>query len=245
MGRVLALLALFTGCRIGFDSRVSPDALVDTPAPIQLVEVQAPGYASAAMVQVRIGQIADDFLVAAVYWNESPDTVTLTDTSGLAWTSMPSQVVTTAGCGGTTGNATGAQLYYAQVSATGSNLITVTQTSGTQPLGLMLLEYSGIATANELDTSSAQLAPMASSTVSVPAFTTTGTGVIVAFFNDTTSTGSYTPGAGYTLEALDTGFPNLLEDAIVPAGTYMPDGALPSGHNDACWVGIAAAFRGR
>jgi hypothetical protein len=234
----VALAGLASACgRIGFDP------LADA-TPAALVQVQAPGYQSATGVTVEIALTAGNFAVVATYWNQVPDMVALVDTTGLAWTPLAIQEIV-ASCGGGTGNATGARLWYAQVTATAMDQITVEQTSGTQPLGAFVLEYAGIATADAVDAASGQLAPAASANASVPAFTTTGTDVIVAFFGDTLGMGSWTPGDGYTAEARDTGFPNLIEDAIMPPGTYIPDAMLPPGHNDPCWVGTAAAFRTR
>jgi hypothetical protein len=231
----VALAGLASACgRIGFEQ------LADAA----LVQFQAPGYQSATSVKVDIALTAGNFAVVATYWDQSPDTVALVDTAGLAWTPLPIQQIV-ASCGGGTGNATGVRLWYAQVTATAMDQITVEQTSGTQPLGAFVLEYAGIATADVVDAASGQLAPAASTTASVPALRATGTDVIVAFFGDTISMGSWMPGDGYTAVARDTGFPNLIEDAIVPPGTYMPDATLPPGHNDPCWVGTAAAFRTR
>lgn len=231
----VALAGLASACgRIGFDQL----------AKAALVQVQAPGYQSAASMTVDIALTAGNFVVVATYWDQSPDTVALVDTAGLAWTPLAIQEIV-ASCGGGTGNATGARLWYAQVTATAMDKITVAQTSGTQPLGAFVLEYAGIATADAVDAASGRLAPTASTTASVPALKTMGTDVIVAFFGDTISMGSWTPGDGYTALARDAGFPNLIEDAIVPPGTYMPDAGLPPGHNDPCWVGTAAAFRTR
>jgi len=192
------------------------------------------------MASATLTETAGDLVVAAVYWDEDPDTVTLADTAGLAWTALPAQVIPS-GCGGTTGNATGAQLYYATVATTGANTVTVTQTSGTQPLGVMVAEYANVATTPDVD--SGQVAPAASHAVQAAPLTTTGAGVVIAFFNETQQFGTLTAGSGYSAEALDTNFPNMYEDAFLPAGTHAPDGALPAGQSDACWVAIAVAFR--
>jgi hypothetical protein len=57
--------------------------------------------------------------------------------------------------------------------------------------------------------------------------------------------GTMTPGATWIQRSIETPFYIIVEDNIpgAPAGTYAPDAALPSGVNDACWVGVAAAFR--
>lgn len=242
------MIAAAVGCgRLGFERRVAIDAPADavSDAPIDagpphLVQILAPGYGSAAMMSSTISETRGNLLVAAVYWDESPDTITLTDTAGLAWSNLPIEGIPSV-CGGTTGNATGAEIYYAAVSATGPNTVTVAQTSGTQPLGVFLLEYANVATAP--DAMSGQVAPSASHAVSAPPITTNGPGVVIAFFNETQMNGMMSGGSGYVVEARDMGFPNLIEDAIEPAGTYTPDGALPNAQSDACWVAIAVAFR--
>ena len=217
----------------------------DSPATITLVSVTAPGYQKAAQVTDSVTGTLGDFLVAAIYWDQAPDAITLTDTLGLPWTSLAVQGIATGGlgCGGPTGNATGAQLWYAPVTVAGPNSITAAQTSGTQPLGLFVLEYRGIDNGNAIDTTGAQLAPAASNDVFMPALTTHDDDVIVVLFSDTINIGTMTGTPGFTIEAHDDQFPNLLEDAIVPAGTYMPTAALPPGQDDACWVGTAMALR--
>jgi hypothetical protein len=211
-----------------------------------LVQVQAPGFKSAVTTSATLNETAGNLVVAAVYWDQAPNTVTLTDSAGLAWIPLtPYETPGGTGCGGTTGNASGAQLYYAQVTVTGANTVTVTQTSGTQPLGVMLLEYAGIATVDPVDVTSGQLAPAASNQMIVPAMTTSSPGVIVAFFNDTVGSGMMGGDASYILEARDVGFPNMIEDAIVPPGTYMPTGTLPGAQIDACWIATAVALKAR
>ncbi len=244
MRRIAGVIAVAIGCgRVGFDLRVASDGPADAGANIALVQVQAPGYGSAAMVTVPIAEHAGDLIVAAAYWDDNPDTILLTDTAGLAWTSLPAQVATT-GCGGPTGNATGAQLSFAIAAADANDEVTLAQSAGTHPLGLFVLEYSGIA-ASSLDTSAQLVAPSASNAMFAPTLATTAVDVVVGFFVDTINTGSDGGGAGFAVEARDTGFPSVLEDAIVPAGSHMPTATLPTGQTDACWIAIAAAFRAR
>jgi hypothetical protein len=217
---------------MGFDAR-----------PIALAQVAAPGYADTAVTSATIDVTVAQLVIAAVYFNQEPDTITVTDSIGLSWASLP-PVDVLAGCGGNTGNATAAQLWYAQGTSAGVDTVTVTQTSGTQPLGVFVLAYEGIASMDPVETTSVQIAPIASSTASMPPLVTQHDTVIVALFNDTLSTGTWTGGDGFTIEAHDDGFPNMLEDAIVPPGMWAPKGTLPPGHNDSCWVGTALALRG-
>jgi len=249
--RWLVVTAVAIGCgRLGFErvagdsaADVAIDRALDAPAgPPSVVQVLAPGFGSAASRSIMLDETQGDLLVAAVYWDESPDTVTLSDTAGLAWQAEPALVVVP-GCGGPTGNATGAQLYYAQVTATGANTITVAQTSGTQPLGVIVLEYANTLAA--VDAFSAVMAPAPSNTMQATPITTTVPAVVIAFFNDTINIGNNIGGSGYTVEARDPAFPNLIEDTIGPPGLYSPTAALFPGQTDACWVAFAVAFAAR
>jgi hypothetical protein len=239
---------LMAGCgRIAFDpidQRIDGDGgTVDVIGePAAFVQIQAPPYASAPSQSVMIDLTAGHLVVAAVYWDQTPNTVTLADTAGLTWTAAPKYEIP-AVCGGSTGNATGAQLYYAQVSSPVMTTVTVSQTSGAQPLGVMLVEYAGLAMTNVVEAESGQVAPSASNAMFVPSFTTTRDTMVVVFFNETLGSGTMTEGSGYTARARITGFPNMYEDALLPPGMYIPSGALPAGQTDACWVGDAIALR--
>ena len=213
---------------------------------IELVQVQAPGFNAAAETSVIVSQTTGNLIVAAVYWDQAPNTVTFSDTAGLAWTALPKlEIGAGAGCGGVTGNATGAQLYYAQVTSTESNTLRATQTSGMQPLGIIAIEYSGLATADAVDMQVGQVAPSPSHLMSSPPITTTENDLIVAFFNDTIGAGTIGGGSGYVVQARDIGFPNLYEDAVMPPGTYTPTAVLPNAQTDACWIVSTVAFRPR
>jgi hypothetical protein len=241
--RRFVVVAVVIGCgRIGFEQHVAGDGspadlAIDGP-PARLVQVLAPGYGSAASMSIVIDETAGDLVVAPVYWHQDPDTVTLTDTAGLAWQSRPAVVVP--GCITTNGNATGAQLYYAQVAATGTNTVTVTQTSGVQPLGLMLVEYANAMAS--VDAFSMVMAPASSNAMAATPITTSVPAVVIGFFNDTIGGGNDGSGSGFTAEARDTGFPNIVEDTIGPPGLYSPTATLFVGGNDACWVAFAIAF---
>ncbi len=230
------------GCgRVRFDVRVGADASADIAsdaAPPHLVQVVAPGYVKQVSASATIAATEGDVVIAAVYWDETPDTVSFADTASYGWNSTLAQTIPA--CGGPTGNATGAQLYWSRVPASGSNTVTVTQTSGTQPIGVMLVEYANVQMLPE--DSGAEPAPMASNTMSTLPVTTSGPAVVIAFFNDTIGTGTIAGAMPFTVEARDVGFPNLLEDAIVPSGTYTATATLPNAQVDACWIAFAAAF---
>lgn len=228
--RSLLVVAVALGCgRIGF---------TDEPARVQTL---APGFGSATTVSVPIAQRAGDLLVGAVYWHFFPETITLTDKLGLVWSALPIQSIPS-GCSlGSDGNSTEVQLWYAPIAVTGDNVVTLAQSVGIHPIGMFLLEYSGLS--NVVDASSGRVAAGPGNAMSVPPLAATGLDVIVALFNDPLGVGTMGGGSGYTVLGRDLGFYTMVEDQIVPAGTYTPDGTLPPARNDACWAGTAAAFR--
>ncbi len=241
MRRAVCATAIAIGCgRVGFGTFTEPDA--HGPPNVRLVQALAPGYGSAATVTYSIAQLQGDLLIAGVYWHESPDTVTLTDQLGLVWTSLPIAEVST-GCTNSDGNSTDVQIWYAQITTSGANQIQLAQTSGVNPLGAFLVEYSGVEPI--VDAQVTGVAPAAGSAMQIPQLTTTTTDLLVAVFNDTLGSGSMTPGSGWTAEGRDLGFYTLVEDRVEAPGTYTPDGTLPSGKSDACWAGAAAAFAAR
>jgi hypothetical protein len=228
------VLAVVFGCgRIKFEARPA-----DAPTtPIGFVQIAAPGYQMATSVTVAITPTVGDLLVAATYWHTSPDTISLSDSSGLAW--QPLDIAEQASC------QTEAQLWYAPTTVAGPDLVTVRQSIGTRPLGLMIAEYSAIDLAAPIDAHVALAAPIATDQLTTGVVTPTHRALVVAFFNDTNGGGMMVPGASWTPRAWDLPFYVMLEDDVPDGASaaVVPDGALPSGHNDNCWVGVAAAFR--
>jgi hypothetical protein len=244
-------LALAFACgRLGFDpmraAQVADarpgDAAPDAPSgPPTLTGVAAPGYGSGPIQEDEVRLAAGDFVVAVAYWDQTPDTVTLTDTLGLAWTAGPTEAIGS-NCGGGTGNGTGAQLFFATAAAAGSGTVTVTQTSGTQPLGVFVLDYENI---GGVDSTASAVAPSSSTAMVAPPVTATDPGVVVAFFGDTIGMGTVATGSEFTELARDDGFPNLVEGAPAAAGDqYVATATLPNGP-DACWVVLEAVLRAR
>ena len=232
--------------RIAFDPLSSsdaggPDGNGLAPA---IAQVVAPGYVGAASQTIAIDQTAGNFLLVATYWNQNADTVAVSDTLGNAYQNRPVVKVPLV-CGGGTGDSTVAQLWYAPITTTGTNMVTVAQSVGVQPLGMMLLEYTGVALADPIAAGSELAASMSSHTATAKPVVTTATTTIVAFFGDTIGNGAMGGGPGYTVEARDLGFPNMIEDLAGPAGTYTPTATLPGASSDACWVASAVALRGR
>jgi hypothetical protein len=137
-------------------------------------------------------------------------------------------------------------MWFATITSTEVNTVTVAQSNGNTPLDLFLLEYSGVASMNPLDASTGQLAPSASNAMSTGAITTSGSDLIVTLFEDSDGSGIIEPGAEWTPRARNTDFYAMVEDNVpapVPPGTYDPAATLPSGTSDICWLGVTAAFR--
>jgi CSLREA domain-containing protein len=131
-------------------------------------------------------------------------------------------------------------IFYAQNIAGGVNTVTVSQTTqGT--LRIAILEYSGVATSNALDkTSSAQGKSAAPNAGGV---TTTTNGDLLLAGILTVDPEIYTPGPGYTAEAVIPGAPNtklLVEQRIQPAAGPAGGGAT-LGSSDP-WAAVLAAF---
>jgi hypothetical protein len=236
----LAVLGAVIGCgRRGFD-HFAPDTALDPDAhtaAITRVQVLAPGYQRAAQVSIPAVDVAGDLVLAAVYWNTVGTSVEVTDTLGLAWTALPSQHSITC--------MSDIQMWFAIVAQSGSNTFTVTQSAGTMPLGMYIVEYSGIDPVNPVEATTGMLAPGASNAMTAGTLATTNNTLVVALFNDVNGNGTMVPGSGYTAIARDTPFYSMLEESMGTPGPIAPDATLPSGISDDCWVATAAAFQPR
>jgi hypothetical protein len=237
----LALL----GCgRVGFGPRAA-DASVDAPpdappVPAMFVQARQPTSGSMPAITTSLDLGANDLVLVSVHWNNSTATVAVSDTLGLAWQPTP-QVSKPSGCQ-PPGNATNLQVFYARVGAGGLDTITGMQsdTSGADPMGMLVVEY---AQAGAIDAMSSQVAAVASSNVHAGPINATGPGLVYAVFHDSVGGGTMTAGTGYTARVFDTAAYAMAEDQMIASGgTYDPDGMLPSGKNDACWVGSALVF---
>jgi hypothetical protein len=232
------------------DAMDAPPESADSPSPpngISRVQVVAPGFASASQVTRAINETAEDLLVAGVYFNTSAVTITVSDSLGNTWTPTAAYANPSSFCSGT-GDATVVQIFYARAVATGSNIVTVQQSSGTHPLGAFLVEYSGARASGTLDAVTGNRATSSTANMTAGSLTTTGArDVTVALFAEATSTGIMTPGSGFASVATDEYFYSLFEDDL-PAGVgpsaTNPSGTEPGGRTSSCWVGVAAAFKG-
>jgi hypothetical protein len=243
--RWAATLAVLAGCgRVAFDpltiGSTAGDAGTDTPTGTPSVGrgmVSNPAFVSTASINApldnpQVGQL----LVAIPYWNNATHTVTVADTSGLTWTALPRASVPS-GCNGNVG--ANIQIFYATVTTSGPTTVTATQSAAGDPLGLIVVEYSGVTT---LDASSSLAAPSPSNAINAGTMTTTGYDLIVAGFHDSSGAGQMVPGPSLSVFQYDLVSYGMFLDVVVPAGNQTITGTLPSGRSDACWVGAAAAF---
>jgi hypothetical protein len=137
-----------------------------------------------------------------------------------------------------------AEIFYTPSARGGPNTVTLTLDGGLgDPLGMVLLEYSGLSHVDTLDFSASQSTDAGTANASTPEIQTSTPGdLLIAGFNDVNSMGTITPGPGWTGEAWTTCFYIVVEDRIAPSiGTYSAAGTLP--RSDNYWVGNIASFR--
>ena len=145
------------------------------------------------------------------------------------------------------GNVSVVEIFYAESIAAGANMVTVTQSSGTSPLGAFVIEYSGVLAAGSLDGVSGGPATSSTATMSAGSLTTTGApDLVVALFAEATVWGVITTGPGFSIVADDATFYSMFEDDL-PAGagpgTVNPTAIESGGATSDCWVATAAAFK--
>ncbi len=224
------------------DAARAPDATVDAAPVPAIVAVQSvdPGFEDASSIPITLTAQAGNLLLAATYAT-LVGPVAVSDSAGLTWTSLPAYSNTDLDC-----PEVQIQYWYAEVTSTISTTVTVTQ-SDADALGMHVIEYSGVATATPIDTQLGYVAPAASSATTTGSITTAHVGAVVAFFADANGFGTMTPGAGWNQRGVDSGFYTLVVDNTPGAlpGAFTPDGQLPDGKNDACWVAAAVALRGQ
>lgn len=211
-----------------------------TSSGFSLVQKTAPGLVQASSQNVTLNGVGSGhLLLVGAYSNAASGvSMSISDTLGNTWLST-SAIANAQGTGGPLTM----ELFYTVASSGGNDTITLSQSSGTAPLGGLYFEYSGNASTNVLDTSAGQSAPGVSSSVSTPSITTTGSAdLLIGFFGDTSGSGTITAGSGYTVELTDAGFYTGAEDQFnVPAGSHQATAVLPS--SDAGGIGIIAAFK--
>ena len=228
------------------DAPSESDRADSHPPSIARVQSIAPGWQSSATAVLTLHESAGDLLVAGVYFNDPTATIAVTDTVGSTWTSTtPFANVT--GCTTHTGASTVAQIFFAEGVAAGDNIVTVTQSAGSSPLGAFVVEYSGVLSAGSLDRLSGGFAQSSTSTMSAGSLTTTGAlDLVVALFAEATTSGTMLPGSGFATAANDSTFYSMLEDDLpggMASGMVTPTAGEPGGVSSDCWVAAAAAFR--
>jgi hypothetical protein len=222
------------------------DSGIDSSGSTSIVRVQAvsPGWVSSNDTTLTlVEENAGDLLVAGVYFAEATATITVTDTLGNSWLPTNAYANTTA-CN--IGNVSVAEIFYAGGIASGDNVVTVTQSSGTSPLGAYLVEYSGVRTTGPLDGVSGGSAASSTATMSAGNLTTTSArDLVVALFAEATAYGIMTTGPGFSVVDNDTTFYSMFEDDLPTGfgpGTIAPTANEPGGTPSDCWVATAAAF---
>ncbi|HTL32431.1 MAG TPA: hypothetical protein VL326_04880 [Kofleriaceae bacterium] len=244
MWRVLVLAAL-AGCgRMSFDpiaigSSANDAHNPDTPGTPNVGRgmVVMPPFVTTPTITAQLdGPTVGHLLVAIAYWNDATHAVSINDSNGQNWTGLQRQSIPT-GCNANVG--TNIQMFYVTVTAGGPTDVTVTQSAGNSPLGLVVVEYSGVST---LDASSGLAAPSASNAINAGTMNTTGYDLIVAGFHDSVGSGQMMPGPNLSVFQYDLVSYAMFLDITVGPGAQTITGTLPAGTSDACWVGVSAAF---
>jgi hypothetical protein len=218
---------------------------VDAAPAIVRVQSLAPGWVSSATTTVTLDENAGDLLVAGVYFAASNVTVSVRDSLGNTWTPTTAYVNSTANCSQT--NASVAQIFFAEGISAGKNILTVQQSSGTSPLGVFVVEYSGVRGVGALDGVTGGAATSSTATMNPGTLTTTGAlDLVVALFSEATTSGTMTPGPGFVTVQYNSTFYSLIEDNLpngTGAGAVDPTATEPGGTPSSCWSAAAVAFR--
>jgi hypothetical protein len=195
-----------------------------------------------------------DLLVAIAYGGQNPGqstpattapnmTFTVSDTLGNRYYAGPLYT-------NTTSNQAAVQIFYAPNIIAGSNTVTATSAGSglTVWTGLLLQEYSGIATSDVVDISTGRMAPSSTATVSSGTMTTgTGCDLVVGAFADGHVDGqNLSSASGWTMRSTDLWDPGAVVDNVgmgaAPGAMVNPSFTL-SGGADNGWVAAAMAFR--
>ncbi|HWX55325.1 MAG TPA: galactose oxidase-like domain-containing protein [Verrucomicrobiae bacterium] len=207
------------------------------PSSIAEMQVVSTGTNSSASQSVSLTETAGNLLVAAVYWNGS-NAITISDSLGNTWNSAPVQDNSAA--------ATDVQIWYAQNIKGGANTVTLTQPWAVTA-GFYVIEYSGLATTNVLDTSAGRIAPTSTQVADTGNLTTSGSrDLVVGLFADTWGSGTMTPASGWISRGTDPNFYSLVVDNLPGGtGTFDPTASLPGSNSDAAWSATAVAFKAK
>jgi hypothetical protein len=228
-----------TGPYSGVATTATPSGGGGTPPPITFVQKNyaTPQTAqSSVAVTFTAAQTSGDLNVVVVGWNDSTASVgTVTDSSGNVYVRAVGPTLYA-------GVAT-QSIYYAYNitgAAANANAVTVTFTSPATYADIRILEYSGIDTANPLDSAASAAAIGSSATASSgPGTTTYANDLLVGA--DLTVQETTAAGTGFTLRMLTLPDRDIVEDQIVgSAGTYSATAPIgPPG----AWIMQMVAFR--
>jgi hypothetical protein len=219
----------------GVPSVASFVQITPSTPPTAAVQVVSAPTTSTTSLSASLSETAGNLLVAAVYWNGS-DVATISDTLGNTWNSVPVQDNSAA--------ATDVQIWYAQNIKGGANTVTLSQPAPVY-VGFYVIEYSGLATTNALDTAAGKIAPASSNVADTGNLTTSGSrDLIVGLFADSWGSGTMTPAPGWLSRGTDPVFYSLVVDNLPGGtGTFDPTVSLPGTNADAAWSATAAAFK--
>jgi hypothetical protein len=220
----------------GGTGATSNTATLTVNNPITLVQAASrdAGVVASTPLAFPSANTAGNFIAVVVRAGIANETITVQDSAH----NMYLKAVQLA-AGGSPGGEN-LSIFYAQNIAGGANTVTVSQTTpGT--LRFAILEYSGVATSNALDqTSSAQGRSAAPNAGGV---TTTTSGDLLLAGILTVDPEIYTPGTGYTAEAVIPGEPNtkLLVEQRIQLNAGPAGGGATLGSSDP-WAAVLAAF---
>jgi hypothetical protein len=222
---------------VGSTSNASVTVTPATCSAIAKVQVASAAATPTTSQPISITETAGNLLVAAVYWNGS-DVVSISDTLGNTWNSVPVEDNST--------TLSDVRIFYAQNIKGGANTITVNQPVSVY-IGFYLIEYSGVATAGALDTANGKVPLAASHVADTGNLTTSGCrDLVVAVFADSWGTGTMTPGSGWISRGTDFNFYSLVVDNLPGGtGTFDPNAGLAGANSDAAWSATAAAFKAK
>lgn len=185
-----------------------------------------------AALSLLTNTIAGNLIVVWVGWGAIPATPTVSDTLNNTWRPVSAAIVST-------GQGTGAQMFYTINRASGSNTINVTSSEGVPLQSVIASEYSGIASPNPLD---GEVHALDSATASVGPLTTSNASdlLFACSMSESASAGNYwSAGSGYTLIQSET--LEAAEDMLVSTtGSYS---AFFNAYQGTAFISQLAAFK--
>lgn len=201
---------------------------------VQSTQTSNSAAATSIGVAYTSNTTAGNLLVAVVTWGSTDVTPTIADTQLNSWSEAGTHLWDAT-------NTTGQAMFYVPNNAGGANTVTVSFGSSVDFRGLIIGEYSGIATSSALDTTAANTAGLAGVSGAVDYYTSTTATTTVA--NVVLIGGiANIDGAGTTVQ-VGTGFVERQETAAIGAlvRLQMQDAVMVNaGGVDSTWT-IAAA----